>query len=118
LVFNRNLKEKLLPILVSRTVIFFFLMCLFTLFLYAAGTVQGFVDSTQIFLLSVYVVLGIFLTIISIGGIIIDLERYARLRKIRYIIRAGGYMLLMIFGSVSVLAILFIISLASGNSNK
>jgi len=116
--FSVNLKEKLLPILVSRMVIFFFLMCLLTLFLYAAGTAQGFIDSTQLFLLSVYVVLGIFLTVSSTVGFGINLVRYFKIRKIRYLCRAGGYMFLMIFGSATVLAIMFIITVASGNSGK
>jgi len=116
--FSINLKEKLLPVLVSRTVIFFFVMCLLILFLYAAGTVQGFIDSTQLFLLSVYIVFGIFLTVSSAGGLGINLVRYIKIRKIRYLFRAGGYMLLMIFGSATVLAIMFIITVASGNSGK
>ena len=116
--FPSNLKAKLLPILISRTVIFFFVLCLLTLFLYAAGTVQGFIDSTQLTLLSVYVVLGIFLTIASIGGVIVNLGRYFKNRKVRYIFRAGGYMLLMIFGVITVLAVLFIITVASGNIGK
>ena len=116
--FSGNFKEKLLPILVSRTVIFFFVVCLLVLFLYAAGTIQGFIDSTQLALLNVYVVLGIFLTIASVGGIIIGLSRFFRIRKIRYLFRAGGYMFLMIFGSITVLAVMFIITVASGNSGK
>ena len=114
--FPHNLKEKLLPILVSRTVIFLFVLCILTLFLYAAGTVQGFIGSTQLALLSIYVVLGIFLTIASIGGVAVDLYRFFKNRKIRYLLRAGGYMLLMIFGSITVLAIMVIITIASGKS--
>jgi len=116
--FSHNFKEKLVPILVSRTAIFFFFMCLLTLFIYAAGTVQGFIDSTQLALLSVYVVLGVFLTIASIGGIIVDFGRFFKNKKARYLIRAGGYMFLMIFGAVTVLAVMFIISIAGGNSGK
>jgi len=116
--FPRNFREKLLPILVSRTVIFFLVLCLLTLFLYAAGTVQGFIDSTQLALLSVYVILGIFLTITSIGGVVINLGRFFRNRRARYLFRAGGYMFLIIFGAATVLGIMFIISVASGNSGK
>ena len=118
MIFSVHFKEKLLPILVSRTVIFFFLMCLVTLFLYAAGTVQGFIDSTQLSLLSVYVALGIFLTVVSAGGMVINLGRYLEARKIRYLFRSGGYMFLIIFGSLTVLAVMLIISMASGNSGK
>jgi len=101
--------------LASRTVIFFFVMCILTIFLYAAGTVQGFVDSTQFALLRLYVVLGIFLTASSGYGMLIDFGRLFRFRKIRYLLRAGGYMLLVIFGSVTVLAALFIITMSEGN---
>ena len=111
------LKDKLLPILVNRTVIFFFLMCLLTLFLYAVGTVQGFIDSTQLSLLRFYIVLGIFLTFASLFGIAIDVRRLIKHKKIRYLVRAGGYMFLTIFGTVTVLAVMVIITLAGGNAN-
>ena len=111
-------REKLFPILINRTVIFFFLMCLLTLAVYAAGTVQGFIDTTQHFLLTVYVVLGIFLTFTSIGGVAVNLRRFFKRKRARYLIRAGGYMLLIIFGSITVLAVMFIITVASGNSGK
>jgi len=113
--FSENFKDKLLPILISRISIFLFLMCLLSLFLYAAGTVQGFIDTTQISLLSLYVVLGILLALTSISGVVISLIRFKKSRKIRYLFRTGGYMLLMIFGSATILAIMFIITLASGN---
>jgi len=58
--FPRLLKEKLLILLISRTALFFFLMCLITIFLYIVGTVQDFIDSTQLFLLKFYCFLGIF----------------------------------------------------------
>ena len=110
-----HLKEKLLPILTSRTVIFFFVMCLLTIFLYAAGTAQGFIDSTQFALLRLYIVLGIFLTAASACGMLLDFGRLFKLRKIRYLFRAAGYILLVVFGSVTVLAALFIIAMSEGN---
>ena len=116
MVFSQYLKEKLLPILISRTVFFFLLMSLFTLFLYVAGTIQGFVDSTQLALLKVTVVLGIFITVISAYGTLLDLRRLFKLRKTRYLLRAGGYTLLVIFGVATVLAALFIITVSGGNA--
>ena len=113
--FPRNLKEKLLPIMVNRTAVFFFLMCLLTLFLYVVGTVQDFIDSTQLALLRFYVVLGIFLTIASVYGIAVDLERFLKSKKHRYLLRAGGYLLLVIFGVATVLAVMFIITVSGGN---
>jgi len=114
--FHRYIKEKLLPILASRTVIFLFFMCLLTLFLYIAGTVQEFTDSTQLALLRLYVVLGIFLTVLSVCGMAINLWRLFKLKKHRYIFRAGRYMLLLVFGAATVLGALFIIAVSGGNA--
>ena len=108
------LKSKLLPIVVNRTVIFFLLMCLLTLAVYTAGTSQGFIDSTQFSLLKLYTVFGIFLTVTSVYGTLLDLARYLGSKKIRYLVRSGGYLLLVIFGTVSVLAVFFIITLSEG----
>ena len=112
---TRYRKERILPILINRTVIFFFLMCLLTLFLYVAGTAQGFIDSTQIFLLRLYVVLGFFLTTASIFGVFLDLGRFIKRKKPRYIFRAGAYLFMVFFGIVTVIAALFIIVLSEGN---
>jgi len=109
------LKEKLFPILVNRTVLFFFLMCLLTLFLYLAGTSQGFIDSTQLNLLKLYSILGIFLTFTSASGVVVDLSRMARTKKAGYLFRAGGYLFLMVFGTVTVLAAIAIIAISGGN---
>ena len=109
-------KKKILPILVNRTAVFFFLICLFTLFLYAAGTVQGFIDSTQISLLSFYVVAGIFLVIASISGIVINFSRLFRNKRIRYLFRAGIYLFLVLFALITVLVVLAIIAISAGNS--
>ena len=116
MLFSRVLKEKLVRILVNRTAIFFFLMCLLVLFLYVIGTVQDFIDSTQISLLRLYVVLGIFLTIASVYGIAVDVERFLKMKKRRYLFRAGGYILLVIFGAATVLAVMFIITVSGGNA--
>jgi hypothetical protein len=111
-------KEKLLPILVSRAVVFFLSMSVLTLFLYAAGTVQGFIDSTQIVLLRLYVILGISLSVFSFAGMILNLRRFFILKKPRYLFRAGGYLLLVVFGIVTVLLSLFIIAISGGNAGS
>ena len=109
------LKKRLLPILINRLVIFLFLMCLFTLFLYAVGTVQGFVDSTQIGLLRLSAVLGIFLITMSIAGLILNVQRFFKQRKVRYLLRAGSYLVLALFGTATLIFAMFIISLSTGN---
>jgi hypothetical protein len=113
--FFRIKKEKLLPILVNRTAIFFFLMCLLALFLYAAGTVQGFIDAAQLNLLRLYTVLGIFLMISSVCGLILDLRRSLKSRRAGYLLRAAGYVFLAIFAAATVMAVFFIIALSEGN---
>jgi membrane-associated PAP2 superfamily phosphatase len=114
--FFRIRKEDLLHILINRTVIFFFLACLLTLFIYAAGTVQNFIDSTQLYLLKLYSVLGIFLTVSSGLGIILDTGRFVRIKEARSLIRAVVYVFLALFGAATVLTVVFIISLSGGNS--
>ena len=114
--FPKYLKEKLFPILINRVAVFFFIMCLLTLFLYAIGTRQGFVDSTQFGLIRLYVVLGIFLVAISVCASVINIVRFVTAgKKVRYLLRAGAYLLLTVFGAVSVLVVLFILTLSKGN---
>jgi hypothetical protein len=112
---SRLFKEKLLFILVNRTVILFFIICLLTLFLYAIGTIQDFIDSTQLFLLKLYETFGIFLFVTSLFGMVLDLGRLIKMKKIRYLLRSGGYLLLVIFSVVTVLAVMTIITLSGGS---
>jgi len=112
--FTRFSKERLLPILINRTALFLFVMSILTLFLYIAGTVQEFTDATQFALLTLYSVLGIFLTITSIAGIVLDLTRFIGAKKGRYFFRAGGYLFLVIFGAVTVMAVMAIFALSGG----
>ena len=109
--------ERLIPLFVNRTVIFFFIMCVLTLFLYAAGTVQEFIDSTQLTLLNLYSVFGIILTVTAAFGVIMDLYRFTRAKKSRYIFRAGGYLLLVVFGVATVFAITVIITISGGSGS-
>jgi len=101
--FTRVSKEKFLYLLVNRLAIFFFLMCVLTLFLYIAGTIQDFTDSTQLFLLNLCFILGLFLVISSVSGMLLDLNRFSGTKKRRYLLRAGGYVFLLVFGVVIVL---------------
>ena len=95
-------------IIVNRSVIFFFIMCVFTLFLYAAGTVQGFIDSTQFSLLSFFVAMGIFLALASMLSVFLEIGLFIRIKKKRYLFRAGGYTLLVIAAVASILSVMFI----------
>ena len=113
--FIRLSKEKFLYLLVNRLAIFFFFICLLTLFLYTAGTFQDFTDSTQLLLLNLHFILGIFLTTASVSGLLLDLNRYTQTKKTRYLIRAGGYVFLVVFGVATVLAASAITAISVGN---
>ena len=114
----QRLKERMLPILINRTVIFFFIICIFILLLYAAGTVQGFIDSTQMALLSFYMVTGISLAFTSIAGMVINIGGIIKIRKARYFLMVGTYLLLIAFALVTVLAVMAIIAISEGNIIK
>lgn len=116
MVLSHFSQEKLLPILISRTTVFLFLMSLLTLFLYMAGTFQNFIDATQLFLLRLYSVLGVLLCISSICGSILDLNRFKKAKKSRYLFRAGGYILLVIYGLATSLAVIAIIAISEGSA--
>ena len=108
-------KEKLFPILINRTAIVSFILCLITLIFYADGTVKGAIDSTQLSILSFYAIPGIFLGVISITGVILALRRFMKTWKFRCLSVALVYLLLAAFGVITVLAAKFIIILTAGN---
>ncbi|MCL2007986.1 MAG: hypothetical protein FWG77_07860 [Treponema sp.] len=110
-----RLKERILPILINRTSISFFIICLFTLFLYAAGTAQGFIDSTQFTLLSFYVIAGIFLGFSALAGFIINMGRLIKNKKKSYFFRACGYLFLVIFSIITILIVMAILAISEGN---
>ena len=113
---QQHLKEKLLPILASRLVIFFFASCLLTLFLYGIGIVQEFTDSTQLALLRLYAILGIILSISSVYAMILAITRFVAEKKKRYLLRASFYLILLLFAAATVLSVIFIITMTGGNA--
>ena len=113
--FSRLSTERLLYIIVNRTVLFLFVMCLLVLSLYTAGTIQGFMDSTQLSLLRLYEGMGIFLLVTALCGIALNIERSFKTKKGRYLLRAGGYFLLAVFSITSVLAVMTIIAMSGGS---
>jgi hypothetical protein len=107
--------SKIFPPLVKRTVLFFLAMCLITLFLYITGTVQGFMDDTQLFLLRLGLGLGILLALSSLYGFILDLVLLFRKKKIGFIFGAFLYAFLGILGALTAASAGCIISAAGGN---
>jgi hypothetical protein len=112
-----QLKGKFPSIIVNRLAIFFFLICLLTGFLYVLGTIQGFMDDTQFFLLRIAVVFGILLTVSSVLGFFIDLGFLLAKKKIRYLGIMVFYCFLGIFGGIIASASYFIMAISVGNVN-
>ncbi|MDR2093938.1 MAG: hypothetical protein LBP76_00265 [Treponema sp.] len=108
-------KKPLIAVLVKRTVFFFFVMCILSIFLYGIGTDQDFTDISLLLLLRIAVIMGLFLGVGSIYGLALNLWLVFRRHKFRYLLGAGGYMLLGIFGAAVAVLGLFIITVAGGN---
>ena len=113
--FSRFSNEKLLPRLINRALLVLFILCLAALIIYAEGTIREFVDAAQLSVLSFYIIPGIFLTVLSVAGLILALKRLIKIRKFRYLLWTLLYLLLAMFGAVTVLAVKFILTLTVGN---
>jgi hypothetical protein len=95
--------------------LFSLFFCLFSLFLYAAGTRQGFTDAAQIFLLRLSLNSGLALIVCSVCGVCFCLLRVFRGPRLRRILMAGAYLCLGAFGVAVSLLASFIIAAAGGN---
>jgi hypothetical protein len=109
------LDSKLFPLLVKRTVLFFLIMCFISLFLYIIGTVQGFMDDTQLFLLRLGAGMSILLALSSLYGLVLDLALFFREKSLRFVRGAGVYAFLGVLGGVIAASASFIISASGGN---
>lgn len=108
-------KKSILVILVKRTVFFFFTMCVFTIFLYGIGTIQGFMDTTQQIMLRLIIIMGFSLAVGSIYGILLDLWLAFYEKKRRFFWGIGGYIGMGLFGAAIAAAATFIVVLSGGN---
>jgi len=108
-------KQKLLvALLVKRTVLFLLIMTMLVLFMYAVGTGQGFMDSTQFLLLRLMAGLALLLSIGGAYGAIMDFVLVVR-GGVAYLAGTAAYLVLAIFGvSLSALAA-FILAVTAGN---
>jgi hypothetical protein len=111
---NIPAKRRVFFVLLRAAILFFFGLCLFSLFLYAAGTRQTFTDDTQLLLLGLSRNLGLALSISSICGIIYCVLHIIRSPRLRLILRAGAYALLCLFGIGVEFLAAFIIAAAGG----
>lgn len=113
---SRPESKPLIVILVKRAVFFFFSLCLLIIFLYAVGTIQSFMDQTQLMLLRFSTILGIFLAVGSIYGTILDLWLSFYKHRYRFIKGTFIYAVLIFFGLAVAAASAFIQILAGGNA--
>jgi hypothetical protein len=90
-------------------------MSLIDLFLYGIGTIQGFTDSTQLFLLHLGLFLSILLALSAFYGAVLDLLLFFHRKKIRFICGAWVYALFGLFGGLAAASAGFIISASGGN---
>jgi hypothetical protein len=111
-----ELKNKpFIAILVKRTAFFFFSLSALTVFLYAIGTAQEFMDSTQLLLLRMSVVLGLCLAMDSIYGLVLNLWFFIKKRKIKLFGNSVFYIITGTLGAALAAAAAFIVVAAGGN---
>jgi hypothetical protein len=96
-------------------ILFFLGLCLFSLFLYAAGTRQGFTDRTQLLLLRLSRDLGFALSFCSAWGLIFCFFRISRGPRLRLVLGIGACLALCAFGFAVNLLASFIIAATGGN---
>ncbi|MDR3115776.1 MAG: hypothetical protein LBU25_09690 [Treponema sp.] len=111
---TRSEHKPIILMLVKRTVLFFFGICLLSLFLYGIGTKQGFMERTQFMLLRITVMVGLFIGVGSMYGIGLDLWFVCH-KEYRYLSGIGGYLCLGIFGIAIAGLASFILVLTEGN---
>jgi hypothetical protein len=108
-------KKRRVFTLFQGAALFFFGLCLFSLFLYAAGTRQGFTDATQLLLLRLSRQLGLALSVCAAWGIICCIFLKIRDPRFRWALRTGACLLLCAFGVLVNLLTSFIIAASEGN---
>jgi hypothetical protein len=113
---GKPLKIKFLAVTAARVTVFFLLMGMLTVFLYAVGTVQGFMDSTQLLLLRLVVFWGALLGVSSFYGLVLKIVAFAGGRELRSLGGVLVYLVLGIIGLAALTAALFIITAAAGNA--
>jgi hypothetical protein len=107
--------KPLLVLLVKRAVFFLFGLCLLCIFLYCVGTVQEFLDATQIALLRSASGLGLLLGIGAAYGLVLDIGAATLLKTPRFLLGAGAYLFLSLTGILVAGIASFILVTVSGN---
>jgi hypothetical protein len=109
------LKIKFFAVITARVTAFFLLMGMLAIFLYLIGTVQGFMDSTQLLLLRLTVLTGALLAAASFYGLVLKLAVFFNNRELRGLAGVPVYLVSGIAGVAALSAALFILTAAAGN---
>jgi hypothetical protein len=113
--FSRPRKKPLIALLVKRTVLFFFFSSVMIILLYIVGTIQEFMESTQIILLRFLVIMSIFLAIGALYGGLLDAGFLIIKRQTQYLFGLFSYFLMIVIGIVISLIASFLLVLIGGN---
>ena len=115
---EKKKKGLIFPVIINRIIMFLFYVCILIVFLYMIGSTQGFLDSTQLFLLRFASLLGLLLSTGSVFGLVYALIQFVkktqRVQLLRSII---FYTLMMLAGIFLVLIVSFILAVTGGNIN-
>jgi hypothetical protein len=115
--FIRPDQRPLVGLLVKRGTLFLALICALAVFLYAVGTMQGFMDSTQLFLLRLASFCALFLIPLCILGAAMDIPAaFRRPAALRYLGGAFAYILLGAASAALAAAVSFILILVGGRT--
>jgi hypothetical protein len=120
---NEDVKKNLFPVVLQAAALSAFLLSLVVVIFYAAGTAQEFTDKTQLFLLHLQAVLGLFIAFVSLYGMVYNgyrslsffIKKKGR-EGLRSLAGTGAYMLLGTFGAFLAVFASFISALAGGNA--
>jgi hypothetical protein len=90
-------------------------MCIFTVFLYGIGTIQGFMNTTQQVMLRLAIILGFSLAVGSVYGIFLDFWFVFSQGKSRFLWGVGGYICMGLLGTIIAVVATFIVVISGGN---
>ena len=107
-------QKPLIILLVKRVVLFIAFINILLIFLYAIGTAQVFLDSTQIMLLRWASSMGVLLFIGALYGFILDIYGAIRLRSARFLWGCLAYLSLSVLGAVLATSASAVLVLVSG----
>jgi hypothetical protein len=108
-------KKSIFPVLLKCLVIWAFIMSILLLFFYAAGTRQGFTDRTQLRLLHLSLLTGVFLALVAVYGVLYNLYHLLKNKKFRSLFLTALCLLLGIYGAALAVFASFIRAAAGGN---